>query len=228
MYIVVAQINGTTTRFCIEDPEDLIQKHHYAGDFFEKEELAVINERLGTGAVFVDIGANIGNHSLFVALFTQARKIIPFEPNPPAIRLLVSNIALNDVDAKFDTLHLGLGLSASEESGFQIGTADGNLGRTQLLRRENGALEVITGDAALAREERIDMIKIDVEGMEMQVLAGLTKTLKRLAPQILIEIDHENRSEFDTWLAKANYRIDITFPRQTGVQNFLIKPVSAP
>jgi Met-10+ like-protein len=53
------------------------------GVFYEREELEIIATHF-KGGTFVDIGANVGNHSIFAAKFLGASKVIAFEPNPTA------------------------------------------------------------------------------------------------------------------------------------------------
>jgi hypothetical protein len=82
---------------------------------------------------------------------------------------------------------------------------------------------VIAGDEALA-QAKVDFIKIDVEGMEMQVLGGLAQTLARCRPVIFIEVDEANRAAFLAWVDANRYDIAATFRRYPVNENFLLKP----
>jgi hypothetical protein len=86
-----------------------------------------------------------------------------------------------------------------------------------------GDLRVIAGDEALA-QAKVDFIKIDVEGMEMQVLGGLAQTLARCRPVIFIEVDEANRAAFLAWVDANRYDIAATFRRYPVNENFLLKP----
>ena len=78
-------------------------------------------------------------------------------------------------------------------------TPAGNLGGTRLEFSEHGRLRVVPGDAILSGH-RIDFLKIDVEGMEIDVLDGLKKTIAEQRPRILIEVDNCNVAKFFEWL----------------------------
>ncbi|NEY89031.1 FkbM family methyltransferase [Tabrizicola oligotrophica] len=224
--VVRAEIAGQAVFFTLTNPRDVIQKEHLAGRFYEPEELEIIRAHCPQAAVFVDIGANIGNHALFALKMLGVRKVIPFEPNPVALAVLRSNLGLNGELGRCDLAHLGLGLSDRAQGGLamEVDKPNKNLGGGRLV--EGGELRVIRGDDALA-PEAVDFIKIDVEGMEMQVLRGLSQTITRCRPVIFIEVDEANRAEFLAWVAVSGYAIADTFRRYPVNENFLIKPASA-
>lgn len=222
--VAVAEIDGRRILFSTPQPDDFIQRHHHLGRFYEAAELAVLKDVFPRGGVYVDIGANIGNHALYVAAFLAPSKVIPFEPNRPAIKILFENIGLNGLFPIFDLSHLGLGLSDAAAADFRMETPQAlNLGMTHMVEG-GGDILLTTGDAALADEARIDLIKIDIEGMEMRALAGLSATLARTRPRILIEVDHGNRAAFGAWLNAAGYQVERQFDVMAANQNFLLKP----
>lgn len=221
--VVRAVIGGKPVFFTLTNTKDVIQKEHLAGRFYEPEELEIIRAHCPKSAVFVDIGANIGNHSLFALKVLGVKKLIPFEPNPVAIAVLTSNLGLNGELACCDLSHLGLGLSDQSQDGLamEVDKPNKNLGGGRMV--EGGDLRVIRGDAALT-SEKVDFIKIDVEGMEMQVLGGLAQTLERCRPVIFIEVDEANRADFLAWVEANHYDIAATFRRYPVNENFLLKP----
>ena len=142
---------------------------HYQGALYETEELDLIKQHYTHGGFFVDIGANIGNHAIYISRFTKAPKIIVFEPNPTAISILKKNLALNhckNVDTRFlgGRWELGKPLEARNARCKQPW-------RHLLLRRQVRGIEAIHGDSLLLNEP-IAFIKIDVEGMEVEALSG--------------------------------------------------------
>lgn len=221
--VVRKNIMGEEMFFAINAPDDVIQRFHIRGRFFEETELSYIQKFMPMGGVFVDIGANIGNHALFVAKHLRAKKVIPFEPNHVAINLLLTNIWLNQLEKQFDFKHLGYGLSDQRVGGLSAVTPQQNLGATHLEQSDGGTIVAEQGDRLLAGEE-IDLIKIDVEGMEITVLNGLERTVAGQKPNILIEVDHGNRAEFDTWCGDLGYRRAVTFKKYRDNQNFMIVP----
>lgn len=224
--VVTALIAGREVRFFVADERDVIQQHHAIGQFYEVEELRIIAKFLAPGGVFVDIGANVGNHALYVGTYLHPRQIVVFEPNPPAIAILRLNLALNGLQRVVDLTHLGTGL-ADVPSRAQIRVPDGNLGGSWFApSQDDGALALIRGDDALA-QRRVDFLKIDVEGMEMQVLAGLQQTIATWRPPVFIEIENRNAEAFQAWTARQGYRIERRFRRYEVNENYLILPAEA-
>lgn len=221
--VVRSVIAGQPVFFMLTNIYDVIQMDHLAGRFYEPEELEIIRQHCPKNAVFADIGANIGNHSLFALKFLGVKKLIPFEPNPVAIAALTANLGLNGELARCDLSHLGLGLSDRAQGGLMIELDEPyeNLGGGRLV--EGGDLRVIQGDDALSNES-VDFIKIDVEGMEMQVLRGLAQTISRYRPIFFIEVDERNRAEFLVWVETNEYTVAATYRRYAVNENFLLKP----
>lgn len=221
--IVFARIDGRDFRFATTHDRDPIQRKWRKGMFYEPKELDAIRAHFPTGGIFVDIGANVGNHSLFVAGFMAPKRIIPFEPNPQAYRILLANIALNGFLDRFDLSHLGVGLGDKPAEGYAMVFQPRNLGGSKMRATEGGALEVVVGDAALEGVDP-DMIKIDVEGMEMQVLRGLEGTIRRARPVLLLEIDDENDAAFRDWLAPLGYAVVEEVRRYQNNTNYVLVP----
>jgi len=223
--IVRTEILGEPILFTITDRKDLIQKHHLAGGFYEEEELEIIRQWCRPGSVFCDIGANIGNHSLYALKFLRVRSAILFEPNPIAINILRSNLELNNVVRRCDLSNLGVGLSDTPGDGLAIVAPRKNLGAGRLVPSEDGSgsLKVVRGDDALAGRQ-VDFIKIDVEGMEMSVLAGLAQTIARSRPRIFIEVSRENIPAFKAWGEQQGYSVAAKFKRYWSNVNFMVVP----
>ena len=100
LVITKAEVHGRRVLFASSHPRDVIQKHHMSGRFYEEEELEIIRRHLPPSSVFVDIGANCGNHSLFVGLYLNPRRIICFEPNPAITPALSTNIHTSTISMK--------------------------------------------------------------------------------------------------------------------------------
>jgi FkbM family methyltransferase len=158
---------------------------------YEKENLALLLALLHRidKPVVLDIGANIGNHSL--AFATEAARVHAFEPMPTAHRLLTENVACNALDGIVITHQCAL--SDIEGSATFYVSLDGNLGASSFDKRHDQTdaitLPKRTGDAVL-RElgvNRVDFVKIDVEAHEAFVLRGLRETLARDLPIITME-----------------------------------------
>lgn len=220
--VVRAVIWGEPVFFTITNARDTIQKHHARGNFYEPEELEIIRRWCPPEGVFCDIGANIGNHALFALKFLRVKQLIAFEPNPVAIDVLQSNLELNGVLELCDLRFLGKGLSDHAAAGLSMHTPEKNLGAGKMIA-DGGQLEVIAGDTAI-QGARVDFLKIDVEGMELDVLAGLSSTIAQSQPTIFIEVDRENYQGFFDWCASNGYVIKERFKRYPVNENFLITP----
>ena len=190
--------------FALNFRRDPVQDALRAGVFYEVRELRALKSRVGPGAVIVDIGANIGNHAVFFARRMRAARVIVFEPNPLAVAPLMANVLLNGLVGVICMDHLGVALGAAAGQGFGMRRHDRNLGATR-LRPAGGDIPLMRGDDLLAGETP-DLIKIDVEGMELEVLAGLSTTIGRTRPLMLVEVDDANLPAFLDWQAAAGYR----------------------
>lgn len=218
---IPCQIDGKHVLFATDKLRDPIQRNHRAGTFYEQEELDKIRSLFPKNdGVFVDIGANVGNHSLFVSLFLNPAKVVPFEPNPLAYRLLLANVAFNDLASVFDLSNIGYGLSDVSEGGYAMREQSKNLGAARMMPGE-GIIEVVVGDDVLANVEP-DLIKIDVEGMEINVLNGLRKTVARSGPVLMVEVDNENEAAFLGWVKDVNYEVLDVMQRYRTNKNYFV------
>ena len=218
--IVRNTVLGKHVLFAITIPGDSIQKTHRQKGFYEPEELEIIRGAFPAGGTFLDIGANVGNHSLFVALFLSPEQIIAVEPNRLAYEVLFANLTLNSVEHLFDLDWIGLGISDQPGSGFGVDFKMRNVGGGKLVEGE-GEIDLVTGDEVVG-DRRVDFIKIDVEGMEIQALNSLEKTVVRNAPRIFVEVDNQNRDAFFDWCKSNEYRAVANYRRYKVNENFLI------
>ena len=155
-------------------------------------------------STIVDVGANVGNHTVFYGLCGRTAKVIAFEPNPVANGLLRRNVELNrlgNVDLGFS--HLALGRSTS--LGRVITPRELNLGGSRIQVTGGGSIEIVPLDSLELPE--CDFLKIDVEGMEIDVLAGAEETIKRCKPTIAIEVQQNKNLDFWSWLEAARYHV---------------------
>ena len=144
----------------------------------------------------LDIGANVGTHSLEFSRHFDA--VHAFEPNPDLWENFERNISQNGLENVW--LHrLGLGNVAAELPFFLIEKANYGLGtfatfdQYDLPLQEVGRMRVDIGDRYLASTAvgPVDAIKIDVQGFEPQVIEGLAKLLQRDQPFLWLEVGEE-------------------------------------
>jgi FkbM family methyltransferase len=220
--IVENAIDGKKVRFFVTNPHDAIMQYHIKGQFYEKEELDLIASYFKGGGVFVDIGANIGNHCVYISKLLPSSKILAFEPNQTAIAILRTNLLLNRCE-NVDTRFLGIALG-SREGRVSGRTPDpNNLGHTVYAENLSGDVRVSDGDSLLL-EEPIEFIKVDVEGMEIEILAGLRQTIRRWQPNLFIEVWDWKLLEFQKWCDEEGYSVVERFQRYSGIQNYVLMP----
>lgn len=156
-------------------------------------------------------------------MFLEACQVIPIEPNPEAIKILQINIDLNRIHPIVDTAFLGYGLAERRGLAAIGRTIEWNLGGTNLVRQRAGAIPLSTGDELLGHR-RIEFIKVDVEGMELQVLSGLTRTIGTCRPNLFVEVENEHQAEFLRWTEVTGYAVVETYNRSGNQENFMLVP----
>jgi len=164
----------------------------FLGRYYDLGTQLLIGALLERGDVFVDIGANEGMISLIGSLTVGAEgKVIAFEPNPVARTIFERNLAANGIS----NVEI-IGAGASDAAGtldlhvHGINTGGGSFARAGDAAEdalETVACPVVVPDVVLeSLSPRV--IKIDVEGFEPRVLAGLAQTIARAQPTIAVEM----------------------------------------
>jgi FkbM family methyltransferase len=196
-----------SARVKITNPLDIIQVSHLAGKFFDEDGLRGVRKYANPGCRVIDVGANIGNHTLWFCKALNASMVFPVEPNPAALKVLKANLNQNQLETQIDKRGLGIGLGKCE-SWFKMETADkNNLGATQLVSDRDGEVRVVSLDE-LMEGETADFLKIDAEGMEMDVLFGARRFIKKSRPIIWIEVLRRNQLDFaQTWCRDNRYSL---------------------
>ena len=182
---------------------------------YEENNLKKILPFIKEGNVFLDAGANFGYYSL---IFSQtAEKVYAFEPNPMVYKRLLENINLNHIRNIVTEPQC---LSDVSSKSIKLYTVSGaEKGNATLSFRSDSKIvecEATTIDNYFKDKDRLDFIKIDVEGAEDKVLRGAQETLGRLRPVILFESFKPEQNLSDLL---PNYQIETT-----GIDYFLAIP----
>ncbi len=156
------------------------------GEFYEAPALEMMRRWMPEGGVFVDIGAHVGNHTVFMLRHGGAGRAIPIEFNPRAIRLFTELVGMNDLDHRIDLEPLGFGLTEERGKKEAFGSKK-NLSNNRLREGFVEKINTRPGDVIL-REVEIDMVKLDVGGDERDVLKGMRKTMKRKRPVLVLDL----------------------------------------
>ena len=156
--------------------------------FYELDLLEAVNN-LKLEGTYVDVGSNIGNHSLFFSTCCSAKFLISIEPLDIAFKYLVQNVSgQNTIPVEF------FNCAISDASGFGSMTVvdPNNIGMSKI--ESGNTISIRTLDSILQHIDDVSFIKIDVEGFEAKVLKGASNILEKFHPVLAIESATE--SEF--------------------------------
>lgn len=129
----------------------------------------------------IDVGANIGNHSLFFSQF--ANKVYAFEPVSQNFKTFKRNIEENEI-SNIEAYEAAI----SNEGGYMSSElVHHNMGMCHLRNDKNGNITAIRGDDL--NLENISLLKIDCENMSLSVLKSFEKTIEKNKPDLFIEAD---------------------------------------
>lgn len=174
-----------------------------SGAFYEEEMLVDLAGLLHKGECVIDVGANIGNHSIFFAAIAGCR-VHAFEPNAEALDYLAHNVRVNALEADV-TIH-SIAVGATQGHVRLSATKEGNLGATRFAVLDEGqGIPMTTLDAEFLRDD-VSLVKIDAEGMDFDVLLGAAALLRRRQPIIAIECQTIGEfADVQTWLSEYGY-----------------------
>ena len=150
------------------------------------------------GLTIYDVGGDQGIYTVFFARKVGDHgRVITFEPNPESYRRIVANAELNQF-RNVDVRPIGLGAQKSKltfvfpEGEPARGSADAGI-QAQILREKNPrSIEIevnsLDDEVLSCGLPEPDLVKIDVEGLEMDVLLGMQETLRKSHPSLFIEV----------------------------------------
>lgn len=185
---------------------DLIQKEiARTRNFFEKDILDTIAKMLPSPrkGIFLDIGSNIGNHTLYLFQNNLIQSAYCFEPIQDTFRILEKNISINKLQNKVMLFNVGVGESRGTA---QIASySKENTGMSQLKISNDGSIPIIAIDD-IEFDYDISFVKIDVEGFELNVIKGMLGTIKKYKPTLFIEIRDQFFEDICKYLMPVGYK----------------------
>ncbi len=208
---------------------DMIQKTIYRyKNYFESFSLNYICRKWMGGAIssairnnaILDIGSNIGNHALYFLNECDAKFVYCFEPAPETFELLKKNISINLLDYRVRLFKAGVGCTSGK--GRVLTHKTNNTGFTQVVSSEDGDIEMVAIDE-LDLIDKIGLIKIDIEGYELEALKGMTKLISKDKPYLMIEIDVDNYDKVCSLLDGLGYD-HMALNQYKGTDNHLFYP----
>ncbi|MHB1590858.1 MAG: FkbM family methyltransferase [Sulfuricella sp.] len=186
---------------------------------FSEGEVALFQRLLSPGDIALDVGANLGAHTVPMARLVGRRgRIYAFEPQRMMFQTLCANLALNDL-INVEARQAGLGAEAGVARVADLSPwLMENFGGVSL---GEGPTEVPVETVDSLGLERCRLIKIDVEGMEREVLLGARGTLARLRPFLYVECDRREKSaDLIGLLMEMGYRLWWHLPPLYNPENF--------
>ncbi|MEM2483159.1 MAG: FkbM family methyltransferase [Candidatus Nezhaarchaeales archaeon] len=217
MIISKVTLRAGELAFVLTSPSDLME---VTADY-ERKVTEYIMSSLQEDGVFIDVGAHIGVHSFRIASLFPKASIISIEPNPIAFEALIlgikannlynvnaPNLTLSDIDGEI-TLHVKLNTAASSIIESQ--------GSFKSIKVKAMRLDTLVETLKL---DRIDVIKVDVEGAELEVLKGAINTLKNYKPKIIAEVRKRNMELFLNIISTLGYTCKVIEEKEIDVHIF--------
>lgn len=183
---------GIKFKLFINPKNGTVDNDIFLHNVYESYFLSILKKELKEGAVFVDIGANIGQHSLFASQIVGDKgKVISFEPIPRIFEQFSRSVEENRKYKKCNNILLHNIACGDVIENMYIYICEDNVGASSLVTKERVgekiSVKIDIADKILETEKRIDFIKIDVEGFEWEVLKGLEYTIKKFRPKLFLE-----------------------------------------
>jgi FkbM family methyltransferase len=174
----------------------------------------------GDGVVAIDCGANIGVHTVeWARLMFGWGRVISFEAQEKIFYALAGNIVINNclnVTARLAAVGAERGTIAIPEPNYLLPASYGSfelrggektedIGQEIDYSKKDKVIDVVPLDSL--ELARLDFVKIDVEGMELEVLDGAKKSIARFKPQMIVEVLKSDREKILDRLGKGGYRV---------------------
>lgn len=222
---VVIDDFGGGARFACRLSEHMGSQIYWRGAY-SGSQLRVLASRLQPGGVFIDLGANQGEFTVFAAsLVGEDGRVFAFEPSPVMQKRLSKNIQLNGFEqVRIEPLAVadkpGRLPLYSPTGAFEDGTTHDGL---PTLYNQAGTSACSTAEVAVTtldewqleqRLARVDVIKIDIEGAELPALQGGLALIQRFRPTLIMELNAAtsraagySMQDLIAWLQAQNYDI---------------------
>ena len=194
---------------------------------FSEGECILLNKLLRPGSVAIEAGANMG--ALTVPMAKQVGEkglIYAFEPQLSVFQQLCANVALNDL-VNVQAFHAGCGARSETLSLARVNPGrENNFGGLSLdhLRAEQGIDVPVHRLDALLDPPRLQLLKADVEGMELQVIRGEAGLIAQHRPALYLETWEKNSQALFEDVLGRDYKLFWHLPRMFNPDNFNANP----
>jgi FkbM family methyltransferase len=171
---------------------------------YSEGEVALFRQVLAAGDTVLDIGANIGAHTVAMAqLVGPAGSVYAFEAQRVLLQILCGNVALNE----FANVHAFPSAAGRARGRIAVPALDytrvDNFGGIAIGQGGGEEVDLVAVDELRLRQ--VKLIKIDVEGMELEVLHGAAHCIAKHRPIMLIETLKCDKDAVSEWLKNSGY-----------------------
>jgi len=169
---------------CLQVNDDDIGKLISQAKYYYKHDLIGFVKRHISPHRVVDVGANIGNHAIGFGGHPDYQ-VFCFEPDRELFEMAKINLEMNSI--QYQLFNCGLGAKDELLAFIKGGSESNGVGRFDRNRQSEIKLSVKRMDDCVPNDFEVDLIKIGVEGFELDVLFGAVNTIQKNAPSLLIE-----------------------------------------
>lgn len=181
--------HGRKTKILLNRKFGHVDMMIFKNGIYEKDIVEDLKNSLTPEKTFIDIGSNIGQHSLLLSPY--AKKVYAFEPIPDVYEQFKKSIALNKF-TNISLLNLAIG-SKKESTSFNY--VPNHAGTSSFVERDNLNQQIITVQIDTLQNTladiKMDVMKIDVEGYEAVVILGNKEKIVKDQPVIFAEVNPE-------------------------------------
>jgi FkbM family methyltransferase len=195
---------------------------------YEPHVVRAMREHIRQGAVVYDVGANVGYLSLLAARFARPGLVVAFEPDPTNRQMLEANLrdngALSQVDPRAVGCCTGVVKFATYRYSLvnhEVTTARPAADDAHVLTLESVSLDAFVYDEG---NEPPSFIKIDVEGGELNVIAGAERLLREVRPTFVVEVREDTWPAIRERMGAADYSWELLSGEPTGLADILLQP----
>lgn len=168
--------------------------------FYESDVNGVLRKYIKNGDIVVEAGANNGSETILLSYLVGSNgQVFAFEPIPKICEILRKNIELNNFQDRVEIEEIALGKNIDARTGFYLMPDDApNQGMSSKYKFAEAGNKIIVNETTLdsfAEKKginKIDFIKMDIQGSELDLILGAEKTIKKFKPVILLEIDRNS------------------------------------
>jgi FkbM family methyltransferase len=189
VYLRPRNIDGT---FCLDARSHIAERIIFSGEY-EPEVTNMLERLAAPGGLVVNIGANVGLMSVFLANHFPSRKVMAIEPNPDCYRMLIQNIKINNLQSRIEAAQCCISnrsgsVSFSVIEGLPEYSSIGGIVHPAVIGKVAQTMQVRVDQLVnVVQGQRVGFVFADTEGAEAMVFEGAKDILARDRPVVLCE-----------------------------------------